>query len=135
LQTQIDMEGVGDVVHLAGYVPDEELRELLSRTGCVVIPSLYEPFGIVALEGMAAGAPTIVARTGGLAEIVEGTGAGVLFEPGNHVALADCIAEVLTRPDVASGMRSRAAALLAEKYSWDAIAESTVAVYGRAGAA
>jgi glycogen(starch) synthase len=135
LQTQIDMEGVGDVVHLAGYVPDEELRELLGRTGCVVIPSLYEPFGIVALEGMAAGAPTIVARTGGLAEIVDGTGAGVLFEPGNHVALAECIADVLTRPDVASGMRSRAASLLAEKYSWDAIAESTVAVYGRAGRA
>jgi glycogen(starch) synthase len=132
LQTQMDMEGVGDVVQLAGYVPDDDLRELLSRTGCVVIPSLYEPFGIVALEGMAAGAPTIVARTGGLAEIVEGTGAGVLFEPGNHIALAECIADVLTRPDVASGMRSRAAALLAEKYSWGAIAESTVAVYDRA---
>ena len=88
LQTQIDMEGVGDIVHLAGFVPDDELRALLRRTGCVVIPSLYEPFGIVALEGMAAGAPTIVARTGGLAEIVEGTGAGLLFEPGNHVELA-----------------------------------------------
>ena len=47
---------------------------------------------------MAAGAPTIVARTGGLAEIVEGTGAGVLFEPGNHIALANCIAEVLEPP-------------------------------------
>jgi glycogen(starch) synthase len=96
LQTQIDMEGVSDIVQLAGFVPDDELRALLRRTGCVVIPSLYEPFGIVALEGMAAGAPTIVARTGGLAEIVDGTDAGVLFEPGNHIALANCIAEVLT---------------------------------------
>ena len=61
---------------------------MLHRAGCVVIPSLYEPFGIVALEAMAAGAPTVVARTGGLAEIVEGTGAGLLFDPGNPDELA-----------------------------------------------
>ena len=132
LQTQIDMEGVGDIVQLAGFVPDDELRALLRRTGCVVIPSLYEPFGIVALEGMAAGAPTIVARTGGLAEIVEGTDAGMLFEPGNHVALANSIAEVLTHPDLANSMRTKAAALLASKYTWDAIAATTLSVYTKA---
>ena len=132
LQTQIDMEGVGDIVQLAGFVPDDELRALLRRTGCVVIPSLYEPFGIVALEGMAAGAPTIVARTGGLAEIVEGTNAGMLFEPGNHVALANSIADVLTHPELANGMRSKAASLLASKYTWDAIAATTLSVYNKA---
>ena len=132
LQTQIDMEGVGDIVQLAGFVPDGELRALLRRTGCVVIPSLYEPFGIVALEGMAAGAPTIVARTGGLAEIVEGTDSGLLFEPGNHVALANCIAEVLTHPELADSMRTKAASLLASKYTWDAIAAATLGVYNKA---
>ncbi len=129
LQSQIDIEGVGDLVHLAGFVPDDELRSLLRRAGCVVIPSLYEPFGIVALEGMAAGAPTIVARTGGLAEIVEGTGAGLLFEPGNHVELAARIREVLADHELAATMRARAAALLAQKYTWDAIAASTLGVY------
>jgi glycosyltransferase involved in cell wall biosynthesis len=81
---------------------------------------------------MAAGAPTIVARTGGLAEIVEGTGAGVLFEPGNHVALANCIADVLTHPEVADGMRTKAASLLAGRYTWDAIAATTLGVYTKA---
>jgi glycogen(starch) synthase len=132
LQTQIDMEGVGDIVQLAGFVPDDELRRLLQRTSCVVIPSLYEPFGIVALEGMAAGAPTIVARTGGLAEIVEGTGAGMVFEPGNHIALANCIADIVNHPDVADGMRTKAAALLASRYTWDAISATTLGVYGKA---
>ena len=132
LQTQIDMEGVGDIVHLAGFVPDDELRRLLHAAGCVVIPSLYEPFGIVALEGMAAGAPTIVARTGGLAEIVDGTGAGMLFEPGNHIALANCIADLLSHPDVADSMRTKAAALLAGRYTWDAIAATTLGVYSKA---
>ncbi|MDO8363770.1 MAG: glycosyltransferase family 4 protein [Actinomycetota bacterium] len=129
LQTQIDMEGVSDLVQLAGFVPDDELRQLLQRAACVVIPSLYEPFGIVALEGMAAGAPTIVARTGGLAEIVQGSEAGMLFEPGNHHELADRIAEVIAHPAAADRMRANAAQLLQQTYTWDAIAEATVAVY------
>ena len=129
LQTQIDMEGVSDIVQLAGFVPDADLRALLREAACVVIPSLYEPFGIVALEGMAAGAPTIVARTGGLAEIVEGTGAGVLFEPGNHHELADRIAEVVSDPVDATGLAVAADALLRSTYTWDAIAQTTLDVY------
>lgn len=129
LQSQIDVEGVGDIVTLAGFVPDGELREMLQRAGCVVIPSLYEPFGIVALEGMAAGAPTIVARTGGLAEIVDGTDAGLLFEPGNHIDLAARVRQVLTDEKLADTMRSQAAALLAARYTWDAIATSTIEIY------
>ncbi len=132
LQSQIDVEGVTDIVDLAGFVPDDDLRRVLQRAGCVIIPSLYEPFGIVALEGMAAGAPTIVARTGGLAEIVEGTDAGLLFEPGNHHDLAARIEEVLADPQLAASMRERAATLIAEHYTWEAIAASTVQVYARA---
>ncbi len=129
LQTQIDMEGVGDLVQLAGFVPDGELHALLRQASCVVIPSLYEPFGIVALEGMAAGAPTIVARTGGLAEIVTGTDAGMLFEPGNHHELADRIADVISDPSAAQRLRTNAAALLRSSYTWDAVAVATAAVY------
>jgi len=129
LQTHIDMEGVGDIVHLAGFVSDDELHELLQRAACVVIPSLYEPFGIVALEGMAAGAPTIVARTGGLAEIVDGTEAGLLFEPGNQHELADRIAQVIDDPATAERLRTNAADLLRRSYTWDAIATATVQVY------
>jgi glycogen synthase len=131
LQMQIDVEGVSDLVHLAGFVPDDALRALLHRAGCVVIPSLYEPFGIVALEAMAAGAPTIVARTGGLAEIVEGTGAGLLFEPGSAEQLAAQIEQVLTDPVAATGLTTKAAALLADRYTWDAIAATTLTVYRR----
>ena len=129
LQSHIDLEGVSDLVQLAGFVVDDDLRQLLHRAGCAVIPSLYEPFGIVALEALAAGAPTIVARTGGLAEIIEGTGAGLLFEPGASAELADLIESVLTDTLRADELRVRAGELLTERYSWDAIAQSTVAVY------
>lgn len=132
LQSHIDLEGVSDIVQLAGFVPDTDLRTLLHRAGCAVIPSLYEPFGIVALEAMAAGAPTIVARTGGLAEILDGTGAGLLFEPGSAEELASAIEKVLTDPRAAAALASAAADLLGEHYSWDAIAVSTLAVYAQA---
>ncbi len=131
LQQQIDVEGAGDIVRLAGFVSDEELRATLHRAGCAVIPSLYEPFGIVALEAMAAGAPTVVARTGGLAEIVDGTGAALVFEPGNADELASRIEQVLNNPEQAAAMQRAAGALLRERYSWDAIALSTVDVYRR----
>ncbi len=132
LQSHIDLEGVSDIVQLAGFVPDTDLRTLLHRAGCAVIPSLYEPFGIVALEAMAAGAPTIVARTGGLAEILDGTGAGLLFEPGSAEELDSAIEKVLTDPAAASALTSASADLLGKHYSWDAIAVSTLAVYAQA---
>ena len=129
LQSQIDVEGISDLVHLAGFVPDHELRQLLHEARCAVIPSLYEPFGIVALEAMAARAPTIVANTGGLAEIVKGTGAGLLFEPGDHDDLADRIADVLGDQQLATSLQTTAAAMLVGLYTWDAIAKTTLSVY------
>jgi glycogen(starch) synthase len=129
LQSQIDLEGVADLIDIPGFLSDDLLRDLVHRAGVVVIPSLYEPFGIVALEALAGGAPLVVARTGGLAELIEGTGAGLLFEPGNAAELAACIEVVLSDPDLADEMRKHGAELLAERYSWQAIAGATAAVY------
>jgi glycogen(starch) synthase len=132
LQSQVDIEGVSDIVRLVGFVSDEKLRDLLHRAGCVVIPSLYEPFGIVALEALAGGAPLVAARTGGLAELLAGTGAGLLFEPGNANELAGCIERVLGEPRLAAEMRARGTALLRARYSWAAIAGATSLIYAGA---
>lgn len=129
LQSQIDLAGVGDLIEVPGYLSDNELRAAIHRAGCVVIPSLYEPFGVVALEALAGGAPLIVADTGGLAELVGGTGSALLFEPGNADELADCIERVLTSPDVADELVRCGRELLVATYSWDAIAARTITVY------
>ena len=129
LQSQIDLAGVGDLVDLAGFVDDNDLRAAIHRSGCVVIPSLYEPFGVVALEALAGGAPLIVADTGGLAELVGGTGSALLFEPGNAEDLANCIERVLTDADLADELVRRGHELLEASYSWDAIAARTLSVY------
>ena len=129
LQSQIDIAGVGDLVELPGFLPDNELRSAIHCAGCVVIPSLYEPFGVVALEALAGGAPLIVADTGGLAELVGGTGSALMFEPGNSDDLATCIERVLTEPGLADELVRRGHELLNASYSWDAIAARTAAVY------
>jgi glycogen(starch) synthase len=131
LQTQIDVEGVSDLVELPGFVPDAELRKMIRRAGCVVIPSLYEPFGLVALEALAARAPLIVAHTGGLSEMIAGTGAGLTFEPGNPDDLARCIARVLTDRELASSLSERAEELVRKTYAWEAIATATGDVYAQ----
>jgi glycogen synthase len=129
LQSQLDIEGVSDVVSLPGFLSDHELRATIHRAACVVIPSLYEPFGVVALEALAGGAPLIVADTGGLAELVGGTGSALLFEPGNAEQLADRIDQLLGDPELAARMRRAGAELLEATYTWDAIAARTNDVY------
>ena len=129
LQSQIDLAGAGDLIELPGFLSDNDLRAAIHRAGCVAIPSLYEPFGIVALEALAGGAPLIVADTGGLAELVGGTGSALLFEPGNADDLADCIERVLTDDDLADDLVRRGRELIEASYSWDAIATRTAAVY------
>lgn len=132
LQSQIDIAGVGDIVQLAGFVTDNELRAMIHEAGCVVIPSLYEPFGVVALEALAGGAPLIVADTGGLAELVGGTGSALLFEPGRADDLADCIERVLTDPGLADDLARHGQELIHASYSWDAIGARTIAIYREA---
>lgn len=132
LQSQIDVAGVGDIIELPGFVSDNQLRAATHQAGCIVIPSLYEPFGVVALEALASGAPLIVADTGGLAELVGGTGSALLFEPGNADELADCIERVLTDQALADSLVDRGRDLLEATYSWEAIASRTLAVYADA---
>ncbi len=78
-----------------GFVDDETLRKLQRCADVSVVPSLFEPFGIVALEAMAAKSPVVVSDTGGLSEIVEHDVTGVKVYPDNPDSLAWGITKVL----------------------------------------
>lgn len=121
-------------VRFAGQVPDPELRELLDRAATVVVPSLYEPFGIVALEAAAAGTPLIVSDVGGLAEIVANGETGLVVPPNDPTALAKAISAVLVDPTAARARATRLRSQLPARYCWDRIAERTTEVYRRARA-
>jgi glycogen synthase len=132
LQHHAVFHGVSDIVDFPGFVPDHELKRLLHQASCAVIPSLYEPFGIVALEAMAAKAPVVATRTGGLAEVLEGTNAGMLVPPGDADAMASAIERVCVDPQLAYRCQAAGDALVRTTYSWDSVARATVPVYERA---
>ena len=119
--------GVDGAVTFAGHVPDDDLAATLAAADAVVLPSRYEPFGIVALEVAAAGAPLVAARTGGLAEVV-GDDAGLSFPPGDVDALADAVVRTLGDPDAAAGRVARARTRLTTDFDWARIATRTAEV-------
>lgn len=125
--------GLHDVVRFAGFVPHDELVGLLRHATAAVVPSFYEPFGMVALEAMAAGAPVVAAAAGGLREVLEGTDAGLLFPPGDAPALAHLLTRLVHEPPLGAACRAAGVALVAERYTWDRVAERTVDVYRSAG--
>ncbi|MEV0898642.1 glycosyltransferase family 4 protein [Actinoplanes sp. NPDC049802] len=116
-------------VTFAGFLGGHELTALMGASDCYVVPSIYEPFGMVALEASAAGTPVAVADTGGLAEIVEHGVTGVKFAPDDPAALAWATGSVLADREYARALALRAHQRVRDDFNWPAIAARTVGVY------
>lgn len=121
--------GIASHVTFFGYADDDDRDRFLRSSQAAVFPSLYEPFGIVALEAMAAGTPVVVGRTGGFAEIVADGRNGLHAEPGDAVSLADRVVSLLEDTDQAEKLRQEALRDVRERYTWTSIAEQTAGVY------
>jgi glycogen(starch) synthase len=121
-------------VAFLGHLPDDELTALLAAADAVVLPSRYEPFGIVALEAAAAGAPLVASTAGGLGEVVVDGETGVTFPPGDVAALARAVGTVLADPRAAARRARAARARLGVDFDWAHIAAGTAGVYARARA-
>jgi glycosyltransferase involved in cell wall biosynthesis len=121
--------GLERKVLFTGFVDDDTLRKLQRVADVSVVPSLFEPFGIVALEAMAAKSPVVVSDTGGLSEIVEHDVSGVKAYADNPSSLAWAITKVLTDGGYANWIRTNAYKRIREKYDWDKIAQQTKTIY------
>ena len=121
--------GLEHKVLFAGFVDDETLLRLQSCADVSVVPSLFEPFGIVALEAMAAKSAVVVSDTGGLAEIVDHDVTGVKVYPNNPESLAWGVTKVLTNKTYRNMLRQNAYKEIREKYDWEQIAEQTSQIY------
>jgi len=119
-------------VSFAGFLGAGELPALMAATDALVVPSIYEPFGLVALEGASAGAPLAVAATGGLAEIVEPGVTGVTFPARDPAALAGAVGTLLADEVFARQVARQAQAMVVENYGWATVARRTAAVYSSA---
>jgi glycogen(starch) synthase len=123
---------LGQTVSFAGFLNETQLPAVLAATDTTVVPSLYEPFGMVALEAAAAGAPLAVSATGGLAEIVEPGVTGVTFPHSDPDALAGAVGTLLGDQTFARLVAKRARVMVTERYGWSTIAARTAAAYATA---
>ena len=124
--------GVRDKIIFTGFVSDQELVALLKSADVMVIPSLYEPFGITTLEAMAAKVPVVVSQVGGLAEIIEHEKDGVWVYPGNPESIAWGVDRVLSDPEFAKYIVHNAFEKVKKFYDWSIIAEKVLNVYRKA---
>lgn len=127
----IERHGLTGSVLRTGWLDERSLRGLIAAADVALVPSLYEPFGMVALEAISLGAPLVAAATGGLTSIVADGRTGLTFTAGDPRSLAAAVLDVLADPQAA---RTRAAAAkeeLSSRFDWLTIAADTVAVYQR----
>ncbi len=128
LRRQAAELGLLDHGTFLGWIGDDVLHTLYRIADICVVPSIYEPFGLVALEAMASGCPCIVADTGGLREVVPDDAAGLRFEARDPEALAEVAVRVLTD----AALRERLIAEAHEHvltFDWTDVAKRTAAVY------
>lgn len=123
--------GINGEVIFAGFISDEDRDRLYHVADVAAFPSLYEPFGIVAIEAMAARCPVVVAETGGLAEVVVPHETGITIRPNDADSLAWGIQHTLQHPDWAHARAENAYRAARDMYSWRHIAADIVDVYAR----
>ncbi|MEJ7784220.1 MAG: glycosyltransferase family 4 protein, partial [Solirubrobacteraceae bacterium] len=113
-----------------GWIGDDVLHSLYRIADLTVVPSIYEPFGLVALEAMASGCPCIVADTGGLREVVPNRDVGLRFKTQSARSLSHWVARVLTDEQLREQLVAEASEHVL-RFDWADIAVQTAEVYRR----
>ena len=132
LKAQADYLGISNKVYFAGYMNGKDVERMYKAADISVFPSTYEPFGIVALEGMLAERPIVVSDAGGLGEIVEHRVTGMKSYCGNPNSIADSILELLFNPELCDNIVKNAKIKVKENYNWQKIAQDTHFTYQKA---
>lgn len=117
-------EAIRDRVLLLGRVKHAEIAAIMQRHDVLIVPSRYETFGNVALEGLAVGMVVVAARVGGLKKLIANGRTGFHFEAGNARNLEQTLRSVIANLEILDDVRRRAR-LEAEKYSWPSVVAAT----------
>ncbi|MDV2683175.1 1,4-alpha-glucan branching protein domain-containing protein [Alkalihalophilus lindianensis] len=124
-QEQVRHRNLEEYVIFLGFISDEERNKWFTKADAAIFPSLYEPFGIVALEGMAAGKPTIVSDVGGLSSIIQHGVNGLKMIPGDRESLVAQVMFLYNHPISREGLATQGLRDVETKFDWGAIAKQT----------
>jgi glycosyltransferase involved in cell wall biosynthesis len=129
LLKKTEEEGVKEIVHFKGRIDHVQLPLFYSAADVFVVPSYYEPFGLVALEANASQVPVVASRVGGLQTTIKDGETGLLFEPRNCLDLKEKILKLYTSKDLAEKITKNAYENVKENYSWTNIADKIDQIY------
>jgi len=129
LQQQAHTLNIWEQCYFTGFMSDADLDKFQTVADCAVFPSLYEPFGIVALESFAARVPVVVSDTGGLPEVVKHNYSGIVTRANDPQSLTWGILQVLKNPDFSQQLVDNAYHSISERFNWKDLAKQTGAVY------
>ena len=132
LKAQASAMGISNKVYFTGYLNSKQVQKMYKCADVAVFPSTYEPFGIVALEAMLAGVPTVVSDVGGLNEIIEHGVNGMKSYAGNPNSIADSILALLYDGKLCSNIAKNAKNKVKQEYNWNKIAQDTHFIYQKA---
>lgn len=124
--------GIENKVYFAGYCDSKKVQKMYKCADIAVFPSTYEPFGIVALEAMLAGVPTVVSDVGGLDEIVTHGVDGMKSYAGNANSIADSVTALLYDHQLATNVSKKAKQKVKDQFNWEKIAQDTHFTYEKA---
>ena len=124
--------GIQDKVYFTGYMAGNDVQKMYKVSDVAVFPSTYEPFGIVALEAMLGGTPTVVSDIGGLNEIVKHGETGLKSYAGNANSIADSVTQLLYDYDLSEKITKNAKLEVVQNFNWTKIAEDTRKLYEKA---
>ena len=122
-------EGVKDIITFSGNIDHGRLPVYYRSADAFVIPSYYEPFGLVALEGMTNKVPVVASRVDGLAATIDDGKTGLLFEPRNPLSLKEKIVRLYSSVELARNLSENAFNEIAKNYSWRTIAQNIAGIY------
>ena len=129
VRREVDRLSIGDRVTYVGRVSADELTRWYRRAQVLVSPSLYEGFGLPAVEAMASGAPVVATTAGALPELVVDGITGVLVPPAEPQPLAEAIARLLPDPARCREMGRAGRERAVERFTWSACAAATESLY------
>jgi glycosyltransferase involved in cell wall biosynthesis len=129
LETQARRLGIGESLTWLGHVPDRSVyRAVVRKATALVLPSEWEAFGIVLLEGMAAGTPVVATAVGGVPEVMEGGRAGRLVPYDDPDALAAALVAVVAQPEETRRLAARGSEVVT-RLDWSACARRHEELY------
>ena len=132
LRDEVRRLNIENKVYFTGYLNLEQVTKMYKCADVAVFPSTYEPFGVVALEGMLSGTPVVVSDIGGLNDIVQHRENGMKSYAGNPNSIADSILELLYNPGLCVELSRAAKAKVKSQYNWTKIAQDTHFIYQKA---